>query len=329
MLTSTGTATAVDGAPGLPDKVSVLSWNACGAYEGCPHWDKPELRVDQVVKAVQDDPSVAVIMLQEVCLGLHAEPLQERLGDGWQVQFRAAPVVRKDPVTGDHEGPTRETGDLGTVHTCLSDKRVPTPEAAPSALLNHDEQGNDQRVQAGGRRDLAGVLVAMKKLPGSELHPVNMTFVEDKKQGAACIKDTGNLLFACSSHFLNKGADPDELSRTASGRDFRDQTVHLQAQGYRTVIGGDLNATPDSKPLQPLYDGNFEADVNQKRPTHTSGGKLDHIFFSDYGWDLVGARLDYPGDLWGMPSLDLRATFGVLLSDHWMFKGTVNPVTGW
>ncbi|MFE0176866.1 endonuclease/exonuclease/phosphatase family protein [Streptomyces sp. NPDC059002] len=325
MLTSSGAASAAD-APGLPKHVTALSWNVCGGYEGCVEWNKPQWKVDQVVKAVKDDPSVAVVMLQEVCLGLHAEPLQEALGDGWQVQFRAAPVV---PVhDGQVEGPTTDKKGLENVHACLSDKRGLAPEATPSPLLGDDEQGNDQRAQVGGKRDVAGVLVAMKKLPGSELHPVNMSFVGDMRQGAACIKDTGNLLFACSSHFLNKGADKSEASRTASARNFRDQTVHLQAQGYRTIIGGDLNARPDSKPLQPLYDGNFEADVNLQRSTHPEG-KLDHIFFSDYGWDLVGASVEYPGIVEGLPGLFTIQRFGVPLSDHWMLKGTVEPVSGW
>ncbi|MDX3229560.1 endonuclease/exonuclease/phosphatase family protein [Streptomyces sp. ME19-01-6] len=308
LLTGSGTATAAE-APDLPERVSALTWNLCGGYQGCVEWGKPQEKVDWVVKAVEDDPGVAVIMLQEVCLGLHTEPLQERLGDQWQVQFRAAPN-------------TSTPQDPNDLTPCSADTRALPPGDAPSPLLGDDEQGHDQRVQAGGRRDLAGVLVAMKKLPGSELHPVNMTFVQDPQQGAACIKDTGNLLFACSSHFMNKNADPDGTSRVTSGHNFRDQTVHLQAQGYRTIIGGDLNATPDSEPLQPLYDGNFEADVNMKRPTF-SGQKLDHILFGDYGWDLLGASVHFAGEMQGMSSIETY--FGRKLSDHWMLKGSVTP----
>ncbi|MGY0062234.1 endonuclease/exonuclease/phosphatase family protein [Streptomyces sp. LZ34] len=303
LLTSSGTATAAE-APNLPRQVTALSWNVCGGYQGCVAWDKPQEKVDLVAKAVRDDPGVTVVMLQEVCLGLHAEPLQERLGDQWQVQFRAAPN-------------TSTPQDPNDLTPCSADTRGLPPGETPSPLLADDEQGNDQRIQAGGRRDLAGVLVAMKKLPGSELQPVNMTFVQDPQQGAACIKDTGNLLFACSSHFQNEKADPDGTSRRTSGRNFRDQTVHLQAQGYRTIIGGDLNATPDTKPLQPLYDGNFEADVNMKWPTFPSRWqKLDHVFFSDYGWDLLGASVEFPG--YFFPA-------GEKFSDHWMLKGRVTP----
>ncbi|MDI3403249.1 endonuclease/exonuclease/phosphatase family protein [Streptomyces cavernicola] len=306
LLAPGGVASAAD-VPRLPKYVSVLSWNMCGAWDGCTAWEKPAEKVGLVVEAVEDDPSVAVVMLQEVCRGLHAEPLQERLGEGWQVQFRAAPVVPRYEK-GNLVGPTDRADDLHKVNLCSADKRNVPPGGPPT--------------------DEAGVLVAMKKLPGSELHGENMSFVQDVRQGAACIKDTGNLLFACSSHFLNKVADPDEESRVRSGWNFRDQTFHLQAQGYRTVIGGDLNARPDTRPLQPLYEGNFEADVNLQRATHPEG-KLDHVFFSDYGWDLVGASVDYPGTVEGLPGLFTLPRFGERLSDHSILKGVVEPVSGW
>ncbi|WP_329014819.1 endonuclease/exonuclease/phosphatase family protein [Streptomyces sp. NBC_00690] len=305
-LAADGTAVAAD-TTNLPSKVSALTWNVCGAWRGCVEWDEPEAKVERVVEVVRQDPTVAVIMLQEVCLGLHAEPLQQRLGDGWLVRFRAAP----------HTGPGESPNG---VVSCDADRRGLPPGDSPSPLLGGDEQGGqtqDQRAQIGGRRDVAGVLVAMKNLPGSQLHPVNMTFVQDPSQGAACIKDTGNLLFACSSHFMNERADPDRRSRIASGHNYRDQSFFLQEQGYRTVIGGDLNAAPDSGPLQPLYDGNFEADSTMKTPTFWSKSlvKLDHIFFSDHGWDSLGAGILFPGDL----------SDGHWLSDHLMLKGSVAP----
>ncbi|MEK8141965.1 hypothetical protein NKH18_02745 [Streptomyces sp. M10(2022)] len=124
-LTTGDTAAAADPAD-LPEKVSAMSWNLCGGYQGCVAWDESGAKLDRVVEAVQNDPSVAVVMLQEVCLGLHAEPLQERLGDEWVVRFRAAPRT--------------PTGlDPSPVVSCLSDTRA-CPGRLAQPLID-DEQG--------------------------------------------------------------------------------------------------------------------------------------------------------------------------------------------
>ncbi|MEK8141963.1 hypothetical protein NKH18_02735 [Streptomyces sp. M10(2022)] len=39
--------------------------------------------------------------------------------------------------------------------------------------------------------------------------------------------------------------------------------------------------------------------------------------FSDYGWDLLGASVEFPGN-WAD---------GIRLSDHWLLKGSVTPTS--
>ena len=145
-------------------------------------------------------------------------------------------------------------------------------------------------------------------------------------QGAACIQDRGNMLLACTSHFANEHAVNSLAIRAASARDFRDQARDWQNGGYRTIIGGDFNLEPDDAAVQPLYDGNFEADSDEKCTTtgpwflkgcrNPAGVKFDYLFFSDSGWDLEQGRPIYVGSR--------RYDFGQL-SDHWMLRAVVTP----
>ncbi|NGO73069.1 endonuclease/exonuclease/phosphatase family protein [Streptomyces boncukensis] len=287
----------------LPSRVGVLTWNICGALKedgdnSCP--GSSSGKVDELVNRVKRNESTTVIMVQETCESLHSRPLETALNretpGEWVVRHRTALRVGTDnPVVCPRSG---------------------KPEA--------------------------GVAIAMKKLPGSDLVQDSegkpgwdMTFPNTDEeetgtvhtQGAACLQDRGNRLLACASHFANANADKTNL-REASARDFRDQARDWQNGGYRTIIGGDLNLRPDDDALQPLYEGNFEADSDRKCTTtgpwylnyptcqNPRGSKLDYIFFSDYGWDLVRGHPYY----WGSRDYSLGR-----LSDHWMLWSVVRP----
>ncbi|GAA3476108.1 hypothetical protein GCM10018966_006350 [Streptomyces yanii] len=284
----------------LPTRVGVLTWNICGALSrdgspSCPGTSRG--KINELVDRVNNDRSIAVVMIQEACESLHSRPLQEALnhaGSGeWVVRHRTA----KSPGT-----------------------------------------DNPVRCPRTGKKD-AGVAVAMKKLPGNDLvydkqgkPGWDMTFTSTSEpegkhtQGAACLQDRGNKLLACTSHFANANADPSKQMRRASARDFRNQARSWQNGGYRTIIGGDLNLKPGDRAIRPLYSGNFEADSDEKCTTtgpwylkgcrNVAGDKLDYIFFSDRGWDLVQGRPIYVGS-W---SYDIGR-----LSDHWMLRGVVRP----
>lgn len=284
----------------MPPRVGVLTWNICGALKpdadnSCPGSNGGKIK--ELVDRVRKDKSIAVVMIQETCDGLHSKPLQAALNRAasgeWVVRHRTA----KSPGT---------------------DNLVRCPRS------NKPE---------------AGVAIAMKKLPGNDLVYDNqgnpgwdMTFNSTSEprgkhtQGAACIEDRGNKLLACTSHFANENADPSKAMRRASARDFRNQARSWQNGGYRTIIGGDLNLKPGDRAIQPLYDGNFEADSDEKCTTtgpwflkgcrNVAGAKLDYIFFSDRGWDLEQGRPIYVGS-W-------RYDVGGL-SDHWMLRAVVRP----
>ncbi len=281
----------------VPPRVGVLTWNICGAINSCPNSDHASRKIDELVDRVQDDDSIAVVMIQEACDSLHSAPLEAALNREtsaeWVVRHRTAKTIGTDDLV---------------------------------------------RCPRSGKFD-AGVAIAMKKLPGSDLvhdgqgEPGwDMTFGSTSEpggkhtQGAACIEDRGNKLLACTSHFANQNADPSKALRNASARDFRDQARDWQNGGYRTIIGGDLNLKPGDDGIDPLYDGNFEGDSDEKCTTtgpwylkgcrNVAGSKLDYLFFSDYGWDLEQGRPIYVGS-W-------RYDVG-RLSDHWMLKATVKP----
>ncbi|MFF4761110.1 endonuclease/exonuclease/phosphatase family protein [Streptomyces sp. NPDC001292] len=279
----------------IPPRLGVLTWNICGGLTSCPGSNQG--KVDELANRVREDSSITVVMIQETCESLHSRPLENALNSRtsgkWVVHHRTAKT-------------------LGT--------------------------NNPIRCPRSGKPE-AGVAIAMKKLPGSDIvngpdgkPGWNMTFTSTSEhngthsQGAACLQDRGNKLLACTSHFANEKADPSKALRAASARDFRNQARNWQNGDYRTIIGGDFNLKPGDNAVKPLYDGNFEADSDEKCTTtgpwylkgcrNPAGSKLDYIFFSDYGWDLQQGRPIYVGS-W-------RYDLG-RLSDHWMLRAYVTP----
>ncbi|GGU67775.1 endonuclease/exonuclease/phosphatase family protein [Streptomyces lavendofoliae] len=271
----------------LPSKINALTWNICGGAKSiCGGTGTAKEKIAKVMERVADDPSLAVIILTEVCEKAHAGELQRNLKDGWRVNFRAGPVMGGRP---------------GEVNRCS----MPGTE--------------DQR---------AGVLVALKKFRGSQIRAKDENFpgvpyANDKAgrptQGAACLRDWTYKVMACGSHFPSDGVDEregtDYDTREACAYRFGALGAKWQAKGWRTVLGGDLNLNAeDERPrLRYLYDwGNFEGD-QQNRVTHDgvlSNEKLDYLFFSDRGWRLEGAIVDYSDSV-------------SALSDHWLLKATV------
>ncbi len=122
----------------VPAQVNVLTWNICGGSQSsCAGKGTAEEKLDRVMQRVNEDSTLTVIALQEVCNYAHAARLQERLGDQWVVNFRAAPVMG---------------GEHGQLNRCTL-KNLPAPKDQP-----------------------AGVLVAMKKLPGASITVVDEDF---------------------------------------------------------------------------------------------------------------------------------------------------------
>jgi endonuclease/exonuclease/phosphatase family metal-dependent hydrolase len=269
---------ATRAAAALPGRITALTWNICGASKtACADRDlyQPQAKIDEIKRQVDADATIDVIMLQEAC-GLHAELLQQTLGAGWVVHHRAAREIGTDRV-----------------FACDADNGTTS----------------------------AGTVIAMRKLPGAKPVAWDMTFPAAENdlgatrerdfhtQGAACIQDRANMLLACTSHFAS-GKHPEY--RRVSAQAFAQQARDWQNGGYRTVLGGDFNLTPhkENDAIQPLYRGNFESSGGGSREATHPTGKIDYLFFSDYGWDLVGNHVHHPDSK---------------LSDHYILTGTVTP----
>jgi endonuclease/exonuclease/phosphatase family metal-dependent hydrolase len=281
----------------IPAQVNVVTWNICGGSQSsCKKTGTAEEKLDRVMQRVDEDSTLTVIALQEVCSFAHAVRLQERLGEQWVVNFRAAPVMG---------------GEHGELNKCTL-ANLPEPKGQP-----------------------AGVLVAMKKLPGASITVVDEDFAgvpyaNDKDgyptQGAACLRDSVNRLLACSSHFPFDGADAEKGtaydSRSGCAKQYAALGTKWRAQGWRTVLAGDLNLNSRTRTgrfvLRPLYNGgNFEGDRLNRRTVPGApwiNKKLDYIFFSENNWQRRGAAVDNSEAISS-------------LSDHYLLKATVRPVS--
>lgn len=194
-----------------------------------------------------------------------------------------APLQRAIARTPDRAGPPSRSAACDSLHSTPLETALNQRTSGEWVVRHRTAKtiGTDNPVRCprSGKPE-AGVAIAMKKLPGSDLvHDSagrpgwDMTFTSTSEpggkhsQGAACLEDRGNKLLACTSHFANENADPGKALRTASARDFRNQARDWQNGGYRTIIGGDFNLEPGDDATQPLYDGDFEADSDEKCTT--------------------------------------------------------------
>jgi hypothetical protein len=266
----------------IPTDVRAITWNICGASKtACWDWSFGDRfsKVGELARWVERDPRVAVVMMNESCEAYYADYLGTRLN-----------------ATG--------TGNWKVHHVNALD----IEEAEPFTCDPDINQPKD-----------AGVTIAVKQFPGGDPQPLTLTFPStngrpEGTQRAACFKDDPNKFIACAVHLPAGGADPDKRQRRASVRSFHDQLKVWQDQNYRTIAGGDFNLSPDDDAIAPIYEDNFEADTDQQGATHSTG-KIDYMFFSDYGWDLLNGNPILSG---GTNQYDQHR-----LSDHWMMQGTV------
>lgn len=293
-LIGAGTAGADSAPVRIPARVNALTWNICGgSASSCGEKGTADQKLNRVMQRVNEDRTLMVIALQEVCNYAHAAELQKRLGDQWVVNFRAAPIME---------------GEHGSVNRCTLP--VPGPKNQPG-----------------------GVLVAMKKLPGASITVADEDFAgvpyaNDRDghptQGAACLRDTVNKLMACSSHFPFEGADEAKGtaydSRAGCAKQYAALGTNWRKQGWRTILAGDLNLNGrngERRYLKPLYKGgNIEGDKRNRvtvPPIVWVHKKLDYLFFSERNWSLQGAAVDTSSAISNV-------------SDHYLLKATVRPI---
>ncbi|MEU1332945.1 endonuclease/exonuclease/phosphatase family protein [Streptomyces sp. NPDC005865] len=142
-----------------------------------------------------------------------------------------------------------------------------------------------------------------------------------ERRTALCAAVRSWAVMACTAHFSTGGPtydDPERHTQQAQAAHMAHRSTTYSALGYRTLIGGDLNATPTVTPdqstvpvLQPLYDAHKECDQPTNRPTAGSS-KLDYLFAtSPATWSgcTIGTDTDNPSDhrpVWGTVALPAR-----------------------
>ncbi|WP_438493920.1 endonuclease/exonuclease/phosphatase family protein [Streptomyces asiaticus] len=271
----------------IPTDVRAITWNICGASKtACWNYSFGDRysKVWEMKTWVEKDPRVSVVMFNESCKSYYGDYLKKQLNATGTGNWKVYHV----------NGPNIETGKL---YKCDPDINQPTD---------------------------AGVTIAVKQFSGGDPKPLKLTFPStngrpDKTQHAACFKDDPNKFLACTVHLPARSADPDKHQRQASVKSLHDLLEKYQDQGYRTVAGGDFNLKPGDAEIEPMYEGNFEADP-QHGETRKGTGKIDYMFFSDYGWDLLNGNPILSGQ---SEQYNKRR-----LSDHWMMQGTVRVANG-
>lgn len=120
-------------------------------------------------------------------------------------------------------------------------------------------------------------------------------FGEDKTFGMACANFDrgGHRVHACSTHFTVYAEDA-AVVRERQARRVKDWTADWIGQGHAVVVAGDLNTSPNTAALDPIYknpasssNGNFNEATQlatgstARTGEHTvAGRKIDYVFFS-------------------------------------------------
>ncbi|MGW0390289.1 endonuclease/exonuclease/phosphatase family protein [Streptomyces sp. NPDC003042] len=236
---------------GMAKNLEVMSWNVCTNNSTCDFYkDTPTEFADRVKGQIHELPNGVpdVLVLQEFC-EKYAKPLELML-EGispvkWDVRF--APITYKVKDT-----------SLQAQKSCARD----TP---------------------GADRGAYGVAIAVPESnTWFEAYPLpSPDAINVEQRTALCAIADNWAVSVCTTHFTSRNEDD------VDGRDIReDQSVELNRivstfgnAGYRTVFGGDLNATPTESISQRFYSaGHKECDSASNRATNDTQEKIDYIF---------------------------------------------------
>ncbi|MFI2212500.1 endonuclease/exonuclease/phosphatase family protein [Streptomyces sp. NPDC020141] len=244
-----------------PRTLDVMSWNVCannGAREAdgterCSFYqDTPALFTERFMSHIGTVRPDAVL-LQEFC-EKYARPLENALeaggGPKWDVRF--APIEYRAEVD-------QALGDLTVQKPCVQDS-------------------------AGGDRGAYGVAIAVpEENTFYAAHRLTSPAAIDVEQRTAlCATVPSWSVHACTTHFSPGSGTADTAIRTAQAAELRTEIEAAAGQGYRTIFGGDLNATPGQPGAVSFYDaGHRECDQSASTPTGTtdaSTAKIDYVF---------------------------------------------------
>lgn len=265
---SVAAAAPADAAGAL--KLQVMTFNTCANTKPESTKDNPNARCvngRQTGKVAADlahritvlHPGTTVVLLEEVCYA-DVVALRTKLGSSWQLRFTGI----KDEGSG-----SKPSGTVAP-RACVKDKDT------------HKSRGN------------FGIAVGVKASATFAVHYYPDAHVPKAKdawghwnvhQAAICATVSSWGARVCGTH-LTPGTAP--VFRAAHAGEVSD-LISYGGSGARVVLGGDLNATPTSANLTPLYDTYTECDqVNHdgaragtatfQKPDGTRSGKIDYIF---------------------------------------------------
>ncbi|WP_158100380.1 endonuclease/exonuclease/phosphatase family protein [Streptomyces thermovulgaris] len=272
--------------------IRALSWNVCSNNGSCPMYGKTtEEFVDEVVTQAEK-ARADIIFLQEFCEKL-AKPLEQGLekkfdngADTWDVRFA--------PIQHEIDGTGAEDGGNGLY-------------AQKACAKNRGAYGVAIAVPAENTWYRAIELESPRRKDENESRKERRT--------ALCAAIQSWAVMGCTAHFSTGGPgyeDRDRKFQAQQAQFLVNKGVEYGNKGYRSLFGGDLNATPTHTPtgsevpvLQPLYDNYTECDQPRNRATKGSL-KLDYIFApTSATWSGCTIGTD------------------TSTSDHWPIRGTV------
>ena len=230
-------------------------------YGNVGHDGDPEPIVPAIVRSV-DDREPLFLGLNEVCEN-QADALADDLGSGYEVFFASTP---RDvgPINGE-----RDPNDPSQWITCENGARF----------------GNAIVYRTDFADDMQEAELDLESPPGGR----------DYSRTSPCVSSAAKQVVFCTAHLDAHDGDARETEATNLRQGMADEYA-----GYTTMLGGDLNDTPDSGTLDNFYDPRYggdakghlkEVDSIDALPWNCREGETTH----GWSWGPFGSRkkLDY------------------------------------
>lgn len=197
----------------------------------------------------------------------------------------------QDPARWNRMVTLAESGnwDAVTAQEVCEDWVVALRAKHPAWTIAYHEQTSNVRCPNGKGN------VAIRPGNGSTFAEPFEVFGEDKDFGMACANFDrgGHRVHACSTHFT-LDAQEATLVRERQAKRVKTWAAEWTSQGHAVVVAGDLNTSPGTTALDPIYknpagtsNGNFneatqlETGSTARTGEYTvTGRKIDYVFFS-------------------------------------------------
>jgi predicted extracellular nuclease len=204
------------------------------------------------------------------------------------------------------------------------------PYAHVMVVDGNDDRGIDVGILTKGPWEIVGIRSHVDDDPDGEI------FSRDCPEYALATK-SGKRLVVLVNHFKSKGygkAKESNAKRKAQAERVAKIVRRLRNQGEKhVVVVGDLNDTPDSDPLAPLFSGTGLRDISTHpkftsdgRPgtyaNGTKGSKIDYVLLSPALFSEVTGGAVFRKGVWGgkhgtlFPHYETMTSASQAASDH-------------